>query len=274
MPDGPGVLADFNEESVLGEWILTVSDNAGADQGSLNSWALRVVPCGPIPEPVYSFRLDADPGWSLDGQWAFGQPTGGGGLELGYPDPTGGYTGANVLGYNLDGDYGPGITHHLTSTAIDCTGLTNVELAFRRWLNVDSQLFDVARVSVSNDGASWVPVWMNGPMVDDSSWQHVSYDISAVADDQPTVYVRWTMGPTNAFGGCSGWNLDDIEIWADEPPPCPADVNGNGVVDFADILAVIGAWGPCPGCAADVDGDDVVAFSDILAVIGGWGACP
>jgi len=24
------------------------------------------------------------------------------------------------------------------------------------------------------------------------------------------------------------------------------DVNGNGVVDFADVLAVIGSWGPCP----------------------------
>jgi hypothetical protein len=29
-------------------------------------------------------------------------------------------------------------------------------------------------------------------------------------------------------------------------PDCPADLNGNGTVDFADILAVISAWGPCP----------------------------
>ena len=29
------------------------------------------------------------------------------------------------------------------------------------------------------------------------------------------------------------------------PPPCPHDLNGNGDVDFADILAVIAAWGPC-----------------------------
>jgi hypothetical protein len=30
------------------------------------------------------------------------------------------------------------------------------------------------------------------------------------------------------------------------PPPCPWDLNGNGDVDFADILQVIGNWGPCP----------------------------
>ncbi|MCP3904360.1 MAG: hypothetical protein GY715_12085 [Planctomycetes bacterium] len=29
------------------------------------------------------------------------------------------------------------------------------------------------------------------------------------------------------------------------PPQCPHDLNGNGAVDFADVLAVIGAWGPC-----------------------------
>ena len=26
---------------------------------------------------------------------------------------------------------------------------------------------------------------------------------------------------------------------------CPEDLNGNGAVDFADILVVIAFWGPC-----------------------------
>ncbi|MHC5115264.1 MAG: hypothetical protein ACYTGP_12650 [Planctomycetota bacterium] len=54
---------------------------------------------------------------------------------------------------------------------------------------------------------------------------------------------------------------------------CPADLSGNGVVDFADVLAVIGAWGPCGSCAEDLDGDGVVGFGDVLAVIGSWGPC-
>ncbi len=41
-PDGPGVLADFNGESALGTWTLLGSDNAGIDQGSLNSWTLLI----------------------------------------------------------------------------------------------------------------------------------------------------------------------------------------------------------------------------------------
>jgi len=43
-----------------------------------------------------------DPGWSRTGEWAFGQPLGQGGDQYGYPDPTSGATGPNVLGVNLE----------------------------------------------------------------------------------------------------------------------------------------------------------------------------
>ncbi|MHC5113662.1 MAG: hypothetical protein ACYTGP_04450 [Planctomycetota bacterium] len=56
--------------------------------------------------------------------------------------------------------------------------------------------------------------------------------------------------------------------------PCPEDLNGNGAVDFADILAIIGAWGPCVACPEDLDGSGDVGFGDILSVIAAWGDCP
>ncbi|MHC5114383.1 MAG: S8 family serine peptidase [Planctomycetota bacterium] len=55
------------------------------------------------------------------------------------------------------------------------------------------------------------------------------------------------------------------------PPAIPEDVNEDGVVNFADILAIVAAWGPCVDCDADVNGDDVVNFADILAVVAAWG---
>jgi len=58
-------------------------------------------------------------------------------------------------------------------------------------------------------------------------------------------------------------------------PACPEDLNGNGSVDFADILAIIGAFGACPPqCPEDLDGSGDVGFGDILTVIGAWGPCP
>ncbi|MHC5114061.1 MAG: hypothetical protein ACYTGP_06490 [Planctomycetota bacterium] len=65
---------------------------------------------------------------------------------------------------------------------------------------------------------------------------------------------------------------------ASPAPPsvaCEGDVNGDGQVNFADVLAVIGSWGPCNGvCPADVDDNGNVGFNDMLMVIGAWGACP
>ena len=53
-------------------------------------------------------------------------------------------------------------------------------------------------------------------------------------------------------------------------PLIPADINGDGAVDFADLLLVITAWGPCPDCPEDIDGDGVVGFADLLEVLSNW----
>ncbi len=77
----------------------------------------------------------------------------------------------------------------------------------------------------------------------------------------------------------AGTNLLDALIRADlgggPPPPCPPDINGDGVVNVTDLLAVIGAWGACPPpCPPDVNNDGNVNVTDLLAVIGAWGPCP
>ena len=59
-------------------------------------------------------------------------------------------------------------------------------------------------------------------------------------------------------------------------PPCDADVDGDGVVDVDDLVAVILAWGPCgvpEGCAEDIDQSGFVDVDDLVAVILGWGPC-
>ncbi len=53
-PDGPGSLNDFNGQIVTGVWTLTVSDNAGADVGTLNAWTLKIASSGAICPPVAS----------------------------------------------------------------------------------------------------------------------------------------------------------------------------------------------------------------------------
>jgi hypothetical protein len=51
----------------------------------------------------------------------------------------------------------------------------------------------------------------------------------------------------------------------------PGDVNGDGVVNVTDLLAVIAQWGPCSGkCNADLDGDGHVGVTDLLIVLENW----
>jgi hypothetical protein len=176
-----------------------------------------------VPVVQYSFDLATNPGWTTQSQWAWGQPTGGGGA-YGNPDPTSGHSGPNVYGYNLAGDYPNNLNEaHLTTAAIDCSTLNTVILKFWRYLNVEQPSYDHAYVRVSTDGASWTQVWTNGSEITDAAWSQVEYDISALADGQSTVYIRWTMGDTDGGWTYSGWNIDDVEIWGIDGSSPPID---------------------------------------------------
>ncbi|MBN2217665.1 MAG: hypothetical protein JW719_09855, partial [Pirellulales bacterium] len=175
-------------------------------------------------DEFYSINMDVAPGWTYEGEWAWGAPLGQEG------DPSSGHTGSNVVGYNLSGTYVDNIasTYYVTTAAIDCSGYENVALDFWRWLGVESSYFDHATVEVSNDGATWTTVWSN-PLeaVYETAWSSQQYDISAVADDQSTVYIRWGLGPTDSSVTYCGWNIDDVALFGTLTGP---DMRGPRVV--------------------------------------------
>lgn len=221
------------------------------------------------PQPIYSFPLNSDPGWPRQGGWTFGPPLG---LE---GDPTSGWTGANVLGFNLAGAYpnDMGSTQYLTTLPMDCSVLAGTRLRFQRWLGIQAAGGDHANVDVAGAGTGWTPSWQHmGSAILDNGWTLVDLDISAVADGQADVRARWGMGPTDAAMTAAGWNLDDIEIWGVLPGPCndvlPGDVDLNGVVDGRDVTAFVNAWLNPQGssthqrCAADLFVDNAVSIED------------
>jgi hypothetical protein len=104
-----------------------------------------------------------------------------------------------------------------------------------------------------------------------------SVDGGAAVSEGATFTLRGTIGQPDAGsaeGGewASGGGYDG---GPPPPPPCPSDIDGSGVVGFADLLAILSAWGPCaPGCPEDLDGSGVVGFGDLLLVLSAWGPCP
>jgi hypothetical protein len=164
---------------------------------------------------IYYFPLDTDPGWTREGEWAFGHPMGLGGTTHGQHDPSNGATGANVFGVNLSGDYSltVGGPYYLTVGPLNFTGYTNTQLRFQRWLNTDYQPYVSATIEISTNGSAWSQIWSNGTSeIADSSWGSFQYNISARADNRATVYIRWSYQVGSAAFAYSGWNIDDIEL--------------------------------------------------------------
>jgi hypothetical protein len=116
-------------------------------------------------------------------------------------------------------------------------------------------------------------------------WEGQPYDLTErvvnVPDIGKSVFLHVATGINSdgqivgKFGGfASGEPLDPGRLFILTPvePKVPGDVNGDGVVNITDLLAVIAAWGPCQGlCPADVTGDGSVNIGDLLFVIAHWG---
>jgi hypothetical protein len=90
--------------------------------------------------------------------------------------------------------------------------------------------------------------------------------------NQPVSFVPgkayiWTIG----YGTTR--SNDTVLVKVAEIIPCPADLNGDGQVDGADLAILLGSWGPCPDCNADFDLSGMVDGADLAVLLGAWGSC-
>ena len=118
-------------------------------------------------------------------------------------------------------------------------------------------------------------VFENGPSVD-VRLQWVSYrdasdqcslsriwgGIHPPADDLPGRLMGLVIGP-------QAWDRA-VELY-EGGASCAEDINDDGIVNAADLGALIGDWGCTgPDCVADVNQDGIVNSADLGLVIGAW----
>lgn len=71
------------------------------------------------------------------------------------------------------------------------------------------------------------------------------------------------------YEGSGGGDDGDGDDGGDDAPPSP-DLDGDGLVDGADLSALLGGWGgDVP--ALDLDGDGLVGGGDLAVLLGAWG---
>ncbi|HPQ41409.1 MAG TPA: dockerin type I domain-containing protein, partial [bacterium] len=260
---------------------MTLDDNGGAYY-SFVTYELVI---------MLEATMDSDPGWTYEGAWAYGVPQGNEG------DPGSGYTGSNVVGYNLSGDYTNNMPEtYCTTQAFDCSDAGEVFFGFYKWLGVESSTWDHASIDVSADGGTtWDRIWTHsGSSVAGGPWEYVEYDISTIAAGNSNVLIRWVMGTTDSSVTYCGWNVDDVLVsYTTEcttvPTPTPTqeclhtgDVDGSGGVTAGDaqlaFMIALGSYSPSytEECAADCNGDGNISAGDaqgIFMMALGSGAC-
>ncbi len=202
-----GSAADGMEDPTAPEITLIVDDDE----------ALIAV----FEDLVHAVTMNVDPGWTLEGQWEYGTPTGQRCSGWGNVDPTSGCTGPNVLGVNLDGcyDLAIGDPYYATTDAIDLSGYEDIRLRFCRWLNCDIPEYVRCTVEASTDGQHWTLLWTQAEReaITDTEWTLCEYPL-AQADSQPTVYLRWGYHILRERAyDYTGWNLDDVQLIGRRP---------------------------------------------------------
>lgn len=168
-----------------------------------------------IPGAVFKDGFETSTGWTLEGEWQIGSPTG---LGTSPGDPTTAFAGSKVLGHDLSGlgtypgDYEPKKTERAISPVIDASALVGGQLKFRRWLNVGTGA--IASIEVKR-GSGWTPVWTSDSIVGmtESAWSLQTLDISALADGNPSMQVAFKQnGGLQTGSHRAGWNVDRFVV--------------------------------------------------------------
>lgn len=110
-------------------------------------------------------------------------------------------------------------------------------------------------------GGSWF-IWQDGVMS----------DLNDLVPPEFTASVKAINNAGEIAGSGNGTEVGFPGMALLIPQPRPqGDLDLDCEVGVADLLILLGDWGPCEGCDADLDGNGVVGVKDLLILLGNWG---
>jgi hypothetical protein len=128
-----------------------------------------------------------------------------------------------------------------TATSHSCTGHAAVALTFQQYYE---RWYDSTFVYVSNNGSTWTKFSVNSTLAPNGSTANpatTSVNISSVAANQATVWIRFTFYSPSALGANAGcgyaWMVDDVKLIDLVPNDITAnksffDLDGSGYYEI------------------------------------------
>ncbi|MCA9284006.1 MAG: hypothetical protein KDA22_02235 [Phycisphaerales bacterium] len=242
----------------------TTADFEGGAAGNVGGWTYGLGPTYPTDNGISGqYMLTSN----LDTFAPMLRTTGGSAF-------TGDYRAAGVTTVSLDlatfdVDFSAGgrpltimlINTHGTQTSLDDTVAyfmgPNIPVPGEGW---KSYTFDIPSSSETlPDG--WLMLDSNGDGTPDGDWNDAITNVTKLQFfyGDPTfffIFQQWDLG------------VDNISITVADDPGIPGDLDGNGIVDGADLGLLLAAWGG--DGPADLDGNGVVDGADLGVLLGNW----
>lgn len=128
---------------------------------------------------------------------------------------------------------------------------------------VDGELRASAEGAVTFDGPHALYTDLTMVFADESGETGEAWLSSYLIDDYAMTSEQITEfgGPTPGGISVPGGGGDD----------CPPDLNGDGLIDGADLTILLGGWGT--DAAGDIDGSGEIDGADLTMMLGSWGPC-
>lgn len=192
-------------------------------------------------------------------------------------------TGQGTVGGGIgDADVDGGRTT-LLSPAFNLAAYDDAIISYWRWYSNGQggdPNNDVFRVEISNNnGGTWTALETIGPAGAGTSggWIYHESIVSTIVPLTSQVRLRFIAEDAGA-GSVIEAAIDDLQIreLVCAAPPCPPDLNGDGLVDLADLTLLLSDFGClAPACVGDLDLDGDTDLSDLTSLLSAFGTnCP
>ena len=281
--------SEFVADLPGGDCLEVIEYFVSVDSLQSNTWMVPALGSGqPLrgtfatDESLLDFQdMEVDNGWTVGsptdlattGVWERGEPE----LTLAQPGSDASAVGtqcwvtgaaAQIAGGANDVDHG---STTLTSPSFAANDTTRI--SFSIWYSNNRGAFpasDELFIQISNDdGASWVELETIPAAGSTNAWVVKEYDIARFITPGAQTRIRF-IAQDLPLGSVVEAAVDDFAVTnliCEADFTTPGDVTGDGLINGADIAAVLANWG---GTAADVNHDGVTDGADILVILANW----